>query len=94
MTAFSSICAGSGSCTRMPWDSRILCQGADLGQQFLLGGGLRQTDVPALHAALGTVIDLAPHIHLAGGVLPHQNDRQAGCHPLRLQFSTCWAASA
>ena len=61
-------------------------QGVDPGQQFLLGGGSVQPDDPALDAAFGAIVGLAPHIDLAGGVLPHQQHRQAGGNSLFLQL--------
>ena len=56
-----------------------------LGQQGLLRGIGGQIDAAALDAALGTIVDLAAHIHLAGGVFAHQNDRQAGVDALGFQ---------
>ena len=57
----------------------------DEGQQGVLRGVGGQVDAAALDAALRTVVDLAADVDLAGGVLPHQNDRQAGVDALRFQ---------
>ena len=57
-----------------------------LGQQGFLGRISGQVDGTALDAALGAVVDLAAHVHLAGGVFPHQNDRQTGVDTLGFQF--------
>ena len=59
-------------------DGDILRQLFHLGQQRLLRGVGGQVDAAALNAALRAVVDLAADIDLTGGVLAHQNDRQAG----------------
>ena len=63
----------------------VLSQLFHLSQQGLLCGVGGQVDAAALNAALRAVVDLAAHIDLAGGVLAHQNDRQAGADTLVLE---------
>ena len=58
--------------------SGVIRQLLHLGQQGVLRGVGGQVDAAALDAALRTVVDLAADVDLAGGVLAHQNDRQAG----------------
>ena len=62
--------------------SGVIRQLLHLGQQGVLRGVGGQVDAAALDAALRTVADLAADVDLAGGVLAHQNDRQAGLMPL------------
>ena len=85
MTAFSSICSGRGSSDQDTVYGGVVGQLLHLGQQGLLRSIGGQIDAAALDAALGTIVDLAAHIHLAGGVFAHQNDRQAGVDALGFQ---------
>ena len=85
MTAFSSIWAGSGSCTRMPCtaeSSASFFTSASRASCVVSAGRLMlRLSMP--HCAQSLIF--AADIDLASGVLAHQNDRQAGVDALRFQ---------
>ena len=78
-TTFSLIdVAGQRQLDKDAVDRRVGSQGGQPVQQLGLGGGFGQAADPALDAAGRAVAFLAADIHLAGGVLPHQQHGQAG----------------
>ena len=57
---------------------RVAVQRLDLCQEGFLADIGRQFHQPGLHARVGRGLHFVAHIHLAGRVLPYDNDHQAG----------------
>ena len=63
-------------------DGGVRIQVTDDLEQFFLGGIRGENDFTGVHSQLRAFFHFGIHIHLGGGVLPHQNHGQAGRYSL------------
>ena len=78
ITARSSIWAGRGSWTRIPWTSGSALRRVDRRQELRLGRRRRGAGAGPAHPGGLAGVLLVPDVDLAGRVLADQDDRQAG----------------